>query len=117
MVNNVLPPYPQYSKISDKTGTVLFDWLNWFSTLQIHVSKLLNRYDSNKSGLAILVAGTVTIANISVNANSKLRMTAQNVSGTAGFLSVAFTVGVGFTITSSSGTDTRTILYEIVEAF
>lgn len=69
-----------------------------------------------KSGTATLVAGAVTVSNTSVTANSRIQLTSQADGGTPGFLRVsARTAGTSFTITSSSGTDTSTVGYFIVE--
>jgi hypothetical protein len=67
-------------------------------------------------GVATLVAGTVTVANTRVTANSRIFLTAQNTSGTPGFLRVSARVAsTSFTILSSSGTDTTAVGYLIVE--
>jgi len=69
-----------------------------------------------KQGTAVLVAGTVTVANTSVTANSRILLTSNTDGGTPGFVRVsAKTAGTSFVITSSSGTDTSTIAYEIFE--
>lgn len=69
-----------------------------------------------KQGTAVLAAGTVTVTNGSVTANSRIFLTAQNTGGTPGALRVsARTAGVNFTITSTSATDTSTVAYEIFE--
>jgi len=69
-----------------------------------------------KQGTAVLVAGTVTVAHTAVTANSRIFLTSQADGGTPGFLRVsARTAGRSFTITSSSGTDTSTVAYEIFE--
>lgn len=69
-----------------------------------------------KQGTATLTAGTVTVSNTAVTANSRIFLTAQNTGGTPGALRVsARTAGTSFTITSSSGTDTSTVAYEIFE--
>jgi hypothetical protein len=69
-----------------------------------------------KQGTAVLAAGTVTVANTTVTANSRIFLTSQADGGTPGFLRVsARVVGTSFTITSSSGTDTSTVAYEIFE--
>lgn len=61
-------------------------------------------------GTAVLVAGTVVVSNTNVTANSIILLTGQNSSGTHGFLNVsARTASTSFTITSSSGSDTRTV--------
>ena len=110
-------PVPIKSKITDKEGLVLLDWVRWFGDISYYVTRILNRYDVRKAGVATLVAGSVVIVNTNVLATSYIRLTAQNVGGTAGTLSVTLSAGVGFTLTSSNALDTRAIFYEIVEAF
>jgi hypothetical protein len=66
-------------------------------------------------GVATLVAGTVTVANTSVSATSRIFLTRQAAGGTLGHLTYTRNAGVGFTITSSSGTDTSTVEYLIVK--
>lgn len=69
-----------------------------------------------KQGTAVLVAGSAVVANTSVTANSRIFLTSNADGGTPGFVRVsARTAGTSFTITSSSGTDTSTIAYEIFE--
>lgn len=69
-----------------------------------------------KQGVATLVGGTVVVSNTSVTANSRIMLTSQSDGGTPGFLRVsARTAGTSFTITSSSGTDTSVVAYEIFE--
>jgi hypothetical protein len=69
-----------------------------------------------KQGTATLVGGTVTVSNTSVTANSRIFLTSQADGGTPGFLRVSARVaGTSFTITSSSGTDTSTVAYQIFE--
>lgn len=70
-----------------------------------------------KQGTATLVAGTKTVANTSVTANSRIFLTSQNDNaGTAGFLRVtAITAGTSFVITSSNVADTSVVAYEIFE--
>jgi hypothetical protein len=69
-----------------------------------------------KQGTAVLVAGTVTVANTSVTANSRIFLTSQADGGTPGFLRVTARVaGTSFTITSSNAADTSTVAYEIFE--
>lgn len=69
-----------------------------------------------KMGIATLVAGTVTVSNTSVTANSRIFLTSNVDGGTPGFLRVSATVvGTSFTITSSSGTDTSKVAWEIRE--
>jgi hypothetical protein len=69
-----------------------------------------------KQGTAVLVAGAVVVANTAVTANSRILLTSQVDGGAPGFLRVsARTAGTSFTITSSSGTDTSTVAFQIFE--
>jgi hypothetical protein len=69
-----------------------------------------------KQGTAVLVAGTVTVANTSVTASSRILLTSNLDGGTPGFVRVSSRVaGTSFTITSSNAADTSTIAYEIFE--
>ena len=69
-----------------------------------------------KQGVATLVAGSVVVSNTSVTANSRIFLTSQSDGGAPGFLRVsARTAGTSFTITSSSGSDTSVVAYEIFE--
>lgn len=71
---------------------------------------------NGNAGVAALVAGSVTVSTTAVTANSRIRLDGQNSSGTAGALTVsARTAGVSFTITSTSGSDTRQVAWEIRE--
>jgi hypothetical protein len=61
------------------------------------------------TGNATLVAGTVTVADTNVTANSVIQLTYKTIGGTAGILLYTTSAGVGFTITSSSNTDTSVV--------
>lgn len=70
-----------------------------------------------KQGLtAAMTAGTITVSTTAVTANSRIFLTAQNTGGTPGALRVSARVaGTSFTITSTSGTDTSTVAWLIME--
>lgn len=68
-----------------------------------------------KAGAATLAAGTVTVANTSVTATSKIFLQRRVAGGTIGHLTYTRTAGTSFTITSSSGTDTSTVDWFIIE--
>lgn len=69
-----------------------------------------------KMGSVALVAGAATVATTAVTANSRILVTSQVDGGAPGFLRVSARVaGTSFTITSSSGTDTSTVAWFIVE--
>jgi hypothetical protein len=64
-------------------------------------------------GNATLVGGTIAVADTSITANSIIILGRKTIGGTAGNLSYTLSAGVGFTITSSSGTDTSVISYHV----
>lgn len=65
---------------------------------------------------AAMTAGSIVVSTTKVTANSRIFLTAQNTGGTAGALRIsARTPGTSFTITSTSGTDTSTVAWWIVE--
>jgi hypothetical protein len=68
-----------------------------------------------KQGTATLSSGTVTVSNTSVTANSRIFLTAQDGSTTGALRVSARTAGTSFTITSSNGTDSGVVAYEIFE--
>lgn len=69
-----------------------------------------------RMGIATLVGGTVTVANTSVTANTRIFLTSQVDGGTPGFLRVSTrTASTSFTITSSSVTDTSQVAWLLVE--
>lgn len=69
-----------------------------------------------KMGTSSLVAGSVVVNTTAVTANSRIFLTPQNTSGTAGAVSVsARTAGTSFTMTSTSSSDTRSIAWLIIE--
>lgn len=69
-----------------------------------------------KSGVATLVAGTVTVNTTAVTPNSRIQLTGQVDGGTPGFQRVSARVaGTSFTITSSNAADTSQVAWLIVE--
>ena len=68
-----------------------------------------------RRGSATLTAGTVTVSNTSITANSKIMLTVTTAGGTQGFLRVTKSAGVSFTITSTSNTETSVVDYIITE--
>jgi hypothetical protein len=69
---------------------------------------------AGRTGNAVLVAGTVTVATSAVTANSVILLQYKTAGGAQGFLSYTISAGTSFTITSSSGTDTSTVSWLIV---
>lgn len=68
-----------------------------------------------RMGVATLAAGTVTVANTSVTANTRVATFRQTAGGTLGHLSATKVAGTSFTITSSSGSDTSVVAWVLYE--
>ena len=63
---------------------------------------------------ATLVGGTVTVANTAIKSTNKIIFNRSTLGGTAGHLSYTINAGTSIVFTSSSGTDTSTIVYQIM---
>lgn len=73
---------------------------------------------NGRSGVATLVAGTVTVANTSVTATTRIQLTAQSlgtVTAPKALAVTARTAGTSFTITSADATDTSVVAWFLVE--
>lgn len=69
-----------------------------------------------RMGVNNLVAGTVTVSNTSVTANTRILTTRQTLGGIPGGLSIGtVTPGTSFVINSSNATDTSAILWVLIE--
>ncbi|MFE6282425.1 glycosyl hydrolase family 28-related protein [Streptomyces sp. NPDC057877] len=68
-----------------------------------------------RMGVATLAAGTVTVANTSVTATTRILLQRQAAGGAVGDLTYTRNAGVGFTINSASGTDTSTVEWVMFE--
>lgn len=95
------------------TGTpadIVLETRNSTGTLKI------NGGANEQCGMAVLVGGTVVVNNTKITANSIILLTSQADGGTPGFVRIsARSAGTSFTILSSSGTDTSTIGWLIIE--
>lgn len=93
------------SPIPTTGQTLVYNGTKWVATTVINpVSK----------GTAVLVGGTKIVSNTNVTSTSNIQLTSNVDGGTPGFVRITSkTTGVGFTITSSSNTDTSTIAYVI----
>ena len=88
-----------------------------FASQQIEKYDLAGGVGANaRMGVATLVAGTVTVANTSVTANTRVAPFRQAGGGTLGDLSATKINGTSFTITSSSNTDTSTVAWLLIDA-
>lgn len=71
---------------------------------------------NKRMGQATLVGGTVVVSNTAVTASTRIFLSHANTSGTLGHLYIsARTAATSFTITSSSGTDTSTVNWLLIE--
>ena len=68
-----------------------------------------------RMGVATLAAGTVTIPNTTITANTRIFVSRQTAGGTLGQLSISRAAGASFTITSSSATETSSVAWELRE--
>lgn len=62
---------------------------------------------------AVLVGGTVTVADTALKATSTILYNRSVLGGTPGHLSYAITAGTNVIFTSSSATDTSTLVYVV----
>lgn len=110
--------------IFDDLGTVR-DFMNWRATVNPGTGAVTNNTPGEgltitegtdgMMGQVTLVAGTITVNNVNVKANSRIFLTRQSLGGAAGDLRVSAKVaGTSFTITSASGTDTSQVAYQII---
>jgi hypothetical protein len=90
-------------------GDITIETLNGNGTLK------LNDGANEQMGLSTLVGGTVVVNNTKVTANSRIFLTHRTTGGTIGILTYTIVAGTSFTITSSSGTDTSTVNWLIIE--
>ncbi len=71
---------------------------------------------NGRQGVVTLVDGTATVTTTGVTANSRIFLTAQTTGAAPGALYIsARTASTSFTITSTSGTDTSVVAYEVFE--
>lgn len=68
-----------------------------------------------RAGNATLVAGSVIVNNATISAFSVVILCRKTIGGVPGNLTYTLSAGSGFTITSSSASDTSTVSYLIVE--
>ena len=68
-----------------------------------------------RMGNSTLVGGAVTVSNTSVTANTRIFLSRATTGGTTGDLSYTKSAATSFTINSSSGTDTSTVDWFLVE--
>lgn len=80
-----------------------------------HGMRVAEGSNAKQGTTSAMVAGSITVANTSVTANSKIFPSRKTAGGTLGHISYSISAGVSFTLTSSSATETSTFAYEIFE--
>lgn len=70
---------------------------------------------NGRMGQATLVAGTVTVSNTIVAANTRIILSRATIGGTVGNLSYTISAGASFTINSSNVLDTSVVTYLLVD--
>jgi len=81
----------------------------------IYIGTAGSKTTTVRHGTASLVSGSVTVSDANILSTSRILVTGSVDGGTPGWLRVsARSVGVSFTITSSSATDTSTVSYMII---
>lgn len=94
-------------------GTTMLQSNVWMST---NSSLVIASGPKQRAGNATLVAGTVTVANTSVTANTIVNLTRKTAGGTIGTqITYTLSAGASFTITSDSAADTSTFSYFLLE--
>ena len=68
-----------------------------------------------KIGESTLVAGSVIVTNSAVTSSSLIFLNHHTAGGTLGSLSYIVSAGTSFTVTSTSATDTSTVIWHIIE--
>lgn len=67
------------------------------------------------AGNAVLVAGTVTVTNANITADSIILLTRKTAGGVIGDLTYTLSAGASFTINSANALDTSTVSYFIIQ--
>lgn len=97
-------------------GVSAFGSLKNFGLIDIQSGGLEVAEGANaKQGLTTLTAGTVTVGNSSITANSRIHLTAQDNNSTGALRVSARVINTSFTITSSNAADNGNVTYEIFE--
>lgn len=86
-----------------------------FASLVAGVGLRIKEGSNARMGVATLVGGTVTVSNTSITANTRIIVARTTTGGTAGHLSTTKIASTSFTINSSSGTDTSSVAWLLIE--
>jgi len=86
-----------------------------FVKLPLAVALAIEPGANQRAGNVSLVAGTVTVANSTVTADTLISLTRKTAGGTIGNLTYTLNPGVGFTINSDNALDTSAITYLLIE--
>lgn len=100
--------------LADGTGNAAFT--SGSHTFAVAALLSITSGTNQRAGNAVLVAGTITVSNTTVTANTIVMLTRKISGGTLG-TAITYTVSAGasFTITSDSALDTSTFSYLLIE--
>lgn len=100
--------------LADGTGNAAFT--SGSHTFAVAALLSITSGANQRAGNAVLVAGTITVSNTTVTANTIVMLTRKTSGGTLG-TAITYTVSAGasFTITSDSALDTSTFSYLLIE--
>lgn len=100
--------------LADGTGNAAFT--SGSHTFAVAALLSITSGTNQRAGNAVLVAGTITVSNTTVTANTIVMLTRKTSGGTLG-TAITYTVSAGasFTITSDSALDTSTFSYLLIE--
>ncbi len=91
------------------------DWVAASGLLPSIAGLKINATVNVRIGNAVLVGGTVAVANTSVTTGTYVFLSRKTIGGVAGNLTYTLSAGVSFTINSDNIADTSTVTYLLVE--
>ena len=106
-----------YMKNVDNELQMLVDTFNRHESGLVGWTAVSLKDGSNKRmGQATLIGGSSTVSNTSVTASTRIFLSRETLGGAAGHLAISARVaGTSFTILSSSGTETSTVNWLLIE--
>ena len=113
--------YDAVNVFSGSTGSTMLckiDGYGNFIAAAIGAGIKIKEGSNARMGVATLVAGTVTVSNTSVTANTRIQLTIQSLGTVTAPKAIGITArsaGTSFTITSADATDTSVVAWELIE--
>jgi hypothetical protein len=96
------------------SGDIIHNFGNYIMT-QAGKGIQIKEGSNARMGVATLVGGTIAVANTSVTANTRVFISRSTTGGTEGTLSTTQIASTSFTVNSTSGTDTSTVNWLLIE--